>query len=68
MPIAVGGTYSQFTLLTLSYDGRAAGLPRWLAHYGTCPSVAEIVVVWNRGPTPQVQAVSWCCRIWHSTA
>ena len=58
VPLAVHGTLSRFTLVTLSYDGRAAGLPRWLAHYGSCPSVAEIVVVWNRGPAPPVKP---CC-------
>ena len=54
LPLAVGGSYAQFTLVTLSFEGRAAGLPRWVAHYGRCPSVAEIVVVWNRGPPPKV--------------
>ena len=51
--IPVAGSHAKFTLLTASYDGRAAGLPRWAAHYGRCPSVAEIVVAWNRGAPPQ---------------
>ncbi|KAL4857493.1 Glycosyltransferase family protein 64 protein C5 [Chlorella vulgaris] len=49
---AVGGQYSRFTLMVMSYDARLAELQMYTRHYSQCPSVGEILVVWNRGPPP----------------
>lgn len=48
------GHYSQFTLLTMTFDARFWNLKMYVKHYSRCSSVREIVVVWNKGkpPTP----------------
>ncbi|CAM8967967.1 unnamed protein product [Rhodiola kirilowii] len=48
----VNGHYSQFTLLTMTYDARLWNLKMCVQHYSRCPSVREIVVVWNKGTPP----------------
>uniref|UniRef100_A0A7N0RJ56 Glucosamine inositolphosphorylceramide transferase 1 n=1 Tax=Kalanchoe fedtschenkoi TaxID=63787 RepID=A0A7N0RJ56_KALFE len=50
----VNGHYSQFTLLTMTYDARLWNLKMCVQHYSRCPSVREIVVVWNKGTPPNV--------------
>ncbi|XP_047954608.1 glucosamine inositolphosphorylceramide transferase 1 isoform X2 [Salvia hispanica] len=52
-PYAVEGHYSQFTLLTMTYDARLWNLKMYVKHYSRCASVREIVVVWNKGTPPQ---------------
>ncbi|KAF8397794.1 hypothetical protein HHK36_016717 [Tetracentron sinense] len=47
------GSYSQFTLLTMTYDARLWNLKMYVKHYSRCSSVGEIVVVWNRGQPPK---------------
>lgn len=47
--LAVEGQYSQFTLVSMSYDARMPTLRHMVHHYSRCPSVAEIVLVWNKG-------------------
>ncbi|GER28934.1 glycosyltransferase family protein 47 [Striga asiatica] len=51
-PYPINGHYSQFTLLTMTYDARLWNLKMYVKHYSRCSSVREIVVVWNRGSPP----------------
>lgn len=51
-PYAVNGQFSQFTLLTMTYDARLWNLKMYIKHYSRCASVREIVVVWNKGAPP----------------
>jgi len=51
-PYPVNGQYSQFTLLTMTYDARLWNLKMFVNHYSKCSSVREIVVVWNKGVPP----------------
>ncbi|EHA8589706.1 Glycosyltransferase family protein 64 protein C5 [Cocos nucifera] len=46
------GHFSQFTLLTMTYDARLWNLKMFVKHYSRCSSVREIVVVWNKGQPP----------------
>ncbi|GAV77800.1 Glyco_transf_64 domain-containing protein [Cephalotus follicularis] len=48
------GQYSQFTLLTMTYDARLWNLKMYVKHYSRCSSVREIVVVWNKGIPPEL--------------
>ncbi|XP_060212509.1 glucosamine inositolphosphorylceramide transferase 1-like isoform X1 [Lycium barbarum] len=48
------GQYSQFTLLTMTYDARIWNLKMYVKHYSRCSSVREIVVVWNKGQPPEL--------------
>ncbi|KAG7946234.1 hypothetical protein I3843_14G029200 [Carya illinoinensis] len=48
------GHYSQFTLLTMTYEARVWNLKLSVKHYSRCPSVREIVVVWNKGIPPKL--------------
>lgn len=40
-PVAVGGQYSKFTLMVMSYDKRLRELQWYVRHYSQCPSVGE---------------------------
>lgn len=51
-PYPIRGRYSQFTLLTMTYDARFWNLKMFVEHYSKCASVREIVVVWNKGQAP----------------
>ncbi|KAL2554609.1 Glycosyltransferase family protein 64 protein C5 [Forsythia ovata] len=51
-PYSLSGHYSQFTLLTMTYDARLWNLQMYIKHYSRCSSVREIVVVWNKGIPP----------------
>lgn len=51
-PIPVDGQFSQFTILVMSYDKRELTLDAFVHHYDKCPSVASILVVWNKGVPP----------------
>ena len=53
-PYPVKGRYSQFTLLTMTYDARLWNLKMFVEHYSKCASVREIVVVWNKGRPPSL--------------
>ncbi|XP_010243162.1 PREDICTED: glycosyltransferase family protein 64 protein C5-like isoform X2 [Nelumbo nucifera] len=48
------GHYSQFTLLTMTYEARLWNLKMYVKHYSRCSSVKEIVVVWNKGQPPEL--------------
>ncbi|KFK24896.1 hypothetical protein AALP_AA8G038800 [Arabis alpina] len=48
------GHLSQFTLATMTYDARLWNLKMYVKHYSRCPSVKEIVVIWNKGPPPEL--------------
>ncbi|MEW5320005.1 MAG: hypothetical protein WDW38_011110 [Sanguina aurantia] len=50
--IAVDGQASVFTLLVMTYDVRKVTLQAFVRHYSRCPSVGDIVVVWNKGAPP----------------
>lgn len=52
-PYLLNGQYSQFTLLTMTYDARIWNLKMFVKHYSRCSSVREIVVVWNKGIPPE---------------
>jgi hypothetical protein len=49
----LNGSYSQFTLLTMTYDARLWNLKMYVRHYSRCSSVKEIIVVWNKGIPPR---------------
>ncbi|GAB2250513.1 hypothetical protein Droror1_Dr00016763 [Drosera rotundifolia] len=51
-PYFLKGQYSQFTMLTMTYDARLWNLKMYVKHYSRCSSVREIVVVWNKGVPP----------------
>ncbi|KAL8251759.1 hypothetical protein R6Q59_035452 [Mikania micrantha] len=51
-PYAINHHYSQFTMLAMTYDARLWNLKWYIKHYSQCPSVREIVVVWNKGTPP----------------
>ncbi|KAJ7268242.1 hypothetical protein O6H91_Y399300 [Diphasiastrum complanatum] len=51
-PYPLQSQYSQFTLLTMTYDARLWNLKMYVKHYSRCASVREIVVVWNKGQPP----------------
>ncbi|PKA56341.1 alpha-1,4-N-acetylglucosaminyltransferase EXTL3 [Apostasia shenzhenica] len=51
-PYPIRGHYSQFTILTMTYDARLWNLKIYVKHYSKCTSVKEIVVIWNRGKPP----------------
>ncbi|XP_043813541.1 glucosamine inositolphosphorylceramide transferase 1 isoform X2 [Manihot esculenta] len=53
-PYPLKGSYSQFTLLTMTYDARLWNLKMYVKHYSRCSSVKEIVVVWNKGTPPKL--------------
>ncbi|KAG8645308.1 hypothetical protein MANES_10G053900v8 [Manihot esculenta] len=53
-PYPLKGSYSQFTLLTMTYDARLWNLKMYVKHYSRCSSVKEIVVVWNKGIPPKL--------------
>ncbi|ESR49827.1 glucosamine inositolphosphorylceramide transferase 1 [Citrus sinensis] len=48
------GHYSQFTMLTMTFDARLWNLKMYVKHYSRCSSVKEIVVVWNKGEPPKL--------------
>ncbi|CAL9086892.1 unnamed protein product [Musa acuminata var. zebrina] len=48
------GHYSQFTLVTMTYDARLWNLKMYVKHYSRCTSIQEILVVWNKGQPPNV--------------
>ncbi len=52
-PVPVGGQYSKFTLMVMSYDQRLRELQWYVRHYSQCPSVGECC--WLRGRVGQ------CC-------
>ncbi|KAJ4910498.1 Glycosyltransferase family protein 64 protein C5 [Raphanus sativus] len=45
---------SKFTLATMTYDSRLWNLKMYVKHYSRCPSVKEILVIWNKGPPPEL--------------
>ncbi|KAJ9175460.1 hypothetical protein P3X46_014011 [Hevea brasiliensis] len=53
-PYPLKGSYSQFTLLTMTYDARLWNLKMYVKHYSRCSSIKEIVVVWNKGTPPKL--------------
>ncbi|KAF9597045.1 hypothetical protein IFM89_015236 [Coptis chinensis] len=53
-PYLLKGHYSQFTLVTMTYDARLWNLKMYVKHYSRCSSVKEIVVIWNKGKPPKL--------------
>ncbi|MCO5556846.1 hypothetical protein L7F22_010400 [Adiantum nelumboides] len=51
-PYPVEGQFSQFTMVTMTYEERLWNLKMYIRHYSRCASVREIVVVWNKGQPP----------------
>ncbi|KAH7428867.1 hypothetical protein KP509_09G020700 [Ceratopteris richardii] len=51
-PYIVGGQYSQFTLIAMTYEARLWNLQMYVKHYSRCASVKEILVIWNKGQPP----------------
>ncbi|KAJ0234823.1 Glucosamine inositolphosphorylceramide transferase 1 [Hirschfeldia incana] len=54
MAYPLKGHVSKFTLATMTYDARLWNLKMYVKHYSQCPSVKEIVVIWNKGPPPKL--------------
>jgi hypothetical protein len=46
--IEVGGQYSRFTLVVMSYESRRPLLEGYIRNHQQCPSVGEILIVWNQ--------------------
>lgn len=46
---AINGTFSRFTVVITSFPLRISTLQSVVTHYSRCPSVAQILVVWNGG-------------------
>ncbi|XP_071721828.1 LOW QUALITY PROTEIN: glucosamine inositolphosphorylceramide transferase 1-like [Rutidosis leptorrhynchoides] len=53
-PYQFKGHFSQFTLVTMTYDARLWNLKMYVKHYSRCSSVKEIVVIWNKGIPPKL--------------
>ena len=47
----------QFTLLCMTYEARMSTLRHFVRHYSRCPSVSDIVLVWNNGEAGGQQAL-----------
>jgi hypothetical protein len=58
-PVPVEGQHSQFTLLCMSYEARMSTLRHFMHHYSRCPSVSDILLVWNHGGRKDA-CVVWC--------
>ena len=54
LPEAIGGQFSRFTMLVMTYEARRSLLESYIRHYSQCPSVGEILIVWNKGTPPDV--------------
>ena len=52
--IPVFGVKDNYTIVLLSYTPRLAMLRGAVRHYSRCPSAANVVVVWNSGPPPDL--------------
>jgi hypothetical protein len=50
--VPVDGTVAKYTIVLMSYPKRLRSLRTVVNHFGRCPSVAEIVVVWDGSPPP----------------
>jgi len=53
-PVPVQGQASKFTIVVMSYEARMLTLKAFVPHYSRCASVAEILIVWNKGLPPDV--------------
>jgi hypothetical protein len=51
--LPVDGQWSRFTLMVMSYGPRLRQLQWYVRHYSRCPSVGEVLVVWNAGEPPR---------------
>ena len=47
--VAVDGRYSKFTVMIMTYESRMRLAQLSVRHYSRCPSVNEMVIVWNAG-------------------
>ena len=47
--VAVDGRYSKFTVAIMTYESRLRLAQLSVRHYSRCPSVDEVVVIWNAG-------------------
>ena len=56
-PMPVGGTYSRFTLMVMSYDARLPSLQFFVRHYSQCPSVGELF--WGVGGGGERRIIMW---------
>ncbi|KAL4519176.1 hypothetical protein Ndes2526A_g00275 [Nannochloris sp. 'desiccata'] len=50
--IAIDGTFSRFTVVITSFSLRINTLQSVVTHYSRCPSIAQILVVWNGEQVP----------------
>jgi hypothetical protein len=49
---ALDGSFSKFTVVITSFALRINTLQSVVTHYSRCPSVAQILIVWNGGQVP----------------
>ena len=47
--VEVGGRYSKYTLMIITYESRLRLAQLAVRRYSRCPSVGEVVIVWNAG-------------------
>jgi hypothetical protein len=50
--ITVNGSFSRFTVVITSFALRINTLQSVVTHYSRCPSVGQILIVWNGGEVP----------------
>lgn len=62
--VAIDGVYSRLTVMVMSFSLREDTLRSLVEHYARCPSVAQVLVVWNeRYPPEEVISTSVPVRI-----
>lgn len=66
IPVLHPSCLLQFTLLCMTYEARMSTLRHFVRHYSRCPSVSDIVLVWNNGEAGDSKrwagvAFSGCC-------
>ncbi|KAK1279886.1 hypothetical protein QJS04_geneDACA015161 [Acorus gramineus] len=63
-PYMFKGHFSQFTMLTMTYEARLWNLKLYVKHYSRCASVKEIIVVWNKGKPPNPEDFDSAVPVW----
>ena len=52
--VAIDGVYSKLTVMVMSFALREDTLHSLVEHYARCPSVAQVLVVWNDQSPPEI--------------
>ena len=61
--LTLDGRYSKYTVMIMTYESRTRLAQLAVRHYSRCPSVGEVVIVWNAGearsPCGCLPSVRW---------